>query len=169
MQNKSWGNKQLCPKCSARFYDLGKRPASCPKCGNSFDPAAQAKPRRAKAERKTAVVPAPAAATPLSAEAKPKADPKKPLREVGGIDLGEFESIEPLEGDERIEEIEEIDDMDDIEDLEEIDESVEDGEMDDDLTLKDTAVGATVLIDEVDESAPETEEEETAKRTKKKP
>ena len=32
------GEKQICPSCAAKFYDLGKRPAKCPKCGNSFDP-----------------------------------------------------------------------------------------------------------------------------------
>lgn len=32
------GEKQMCPSCGAKFYDLGKRPAKCPKCGNTFDP-----------------------------------------------------------------------------------------------------------------------------------
>ncbi len=32
------GEKQLCLSCGAKFYDLGRRPAVCPKCGNSFDP-----------------------------------------------------------------------------------------------------------------------------------
>jgi uncharacterized protein (TIGR02300 family) len=32
------GVKQLCPACGAKFYDLHKRPAQCPKCGNVFDP-----------------------------------------------------------------------------------------------------------------------------------
>ncbi len=32
------GQKQMCPSCGAKFYDLGKRPAKCPKCGNAFDP-----------------------------------------------------------------------------------------------------------------------------------
>lgn len=32
------GEKQLCPSCGAKFYDLHKRPAKCPKCGNTFDP-----------------------------------------------------------------------------------------------------------------------------------
>lgn len=32
------GEKQLCPNCASKFYDLGKRPAVCPKCGTSFDP-----------------------------------------------------------------------------------------------------------------------------------
>lgn len=33
------GEKQVCPNCGAKFYDLRKRPAQCPKCANSFDPA----------------------------------------------------------------------------------------------------------------------------------
>jgi uncharacterized protein (TIGR02300 family) len=32
------GDKQLCPNCGAKFYDLRKRPAVCPKCTTSFDP-----------------------------------------------------------------------------------------------------------------------------------
>lgn len=33
------GEKQLCPNCGAKFYDLRRRPAVCPKCTTSFDPA----------------------------------------------------------------------------------------------------------------------------------
>jgi uncharacterized protein (TIGR02300 family) len=32
------GDKQLCPNCGAKFYDLRRRPAVCPKCTTSFDP-----------------------------------------------------------------------------------------------------------------------------------
>jgi uncharacterized protein (TIGR02300 family) len=32
------GDKQVCPNCTAKFYDLGRRPASCPKCATVFDP-----------------------------------------------------------------------------------------------------------------------------------
>jgi uncharacterized protein (TIGR02300 family) len=32
------GDKQLCPNCGAKFYDLGRRPATCPKCHTAFDP-----------------------------------------------------------------------------------------------------------------------------------
>jgi uncharacterized protein (TIGR02300 family) len=32
------GDKQVCPSCGARFYDLRKRPATCPKCSTAFDP-----------------------------------------------------------------------------------------------------------------------------------
>ena len=33
------GDKQVCPNCGAKFYDLRKRPAMCPKCATAFDPA----------------------------------------------------------------------------------------------------------------------------------
>jgi uncharacterized protein (TIGR02300 family) len=33
------GDKQACPNCGAKFYDLRKRPATCPKCATAFDPA----------------------------------------------------------------------------------------------------------------------------------
>lgn len=33
------GEKQICPSCGAKFYDLLRRPAVCPKCTTSFDPA----------------------------------------------------------------------------------------------------------------------------------
>lgn len=32
------GDKQICPNCGAKFYDLRRRPAVCPKCTTSFDP-----------------------------------------------------------------------------------------------------------------------------------
>jgi len=38
------GEKQVCPECEKKFYDLTKRPALCPYCQTSFDPAAIAAP-----------------------------------------------------------------------------------------------------------------------------
>ena len=38
MVDSKLGTKQLCPNCEAKFYDLNKRPAVCPKCGTSFEP-----------------------------------------------------------------------------------------------------------------------------------
>ena len=38
MANPELGTKQICPNCQAKFYDLGKRPAHCPKCAHDFDP-----------------------------------------------------------------------------------------------------------------------------------
>jgi len=43
------GAKQLCPACGAKFYDLGKRPAACPKCGETFDPEEAMRTRRVRA------------------------------------------------------------------------------------------------------------------------
>ena len=38
MANPELGQKQVCPNCQAKFYDLGRRPAHCPKCSTDFDP-----------------------------------------------------------------------------------------------------------------------------------
>ncbi len=39
MARTDLGDKQVCPSCGAKFYDLRKRPATCPKCAAIFDPA----------------------------------------------------------------------------------------------------------------------------------
>src|SRR6476469_7158553 len=39
MVKPEWGTKRTCPKCSTRFYDLGKDdPVHCIECGNDFVP-----------------------------------------------------------------------------------------------------------------------------------
>jgi uncharacterized protein (TIGR02300 family) len=43
------GAKQICPSCQAKFYDLGRRPATCPKCATVFDPEEAVKSRRMRA------------------------------------------------------------------------------------------------------------------------
>ena len=46
------GEKQTCPQCGAKFYDLTRRPAVCPKCSLSFDPGGEVvRAKRAKATR----------------------------------------------------------------------------------------------------------------------
>ena len=42
------GAKQICPTCSSKFYDLGRRPAHCPKCGAEFDPEEALRNRRVR-------------------------------------------------------------------------------------------------------------------------
>lgn len=54
MANPELGQKQVCPNCQAKFYDLGKRPAHCPKCDNEFDPDEAVRNRRVRAR---AIVP----------------------------------------------------------------------------------------------------------------
>jgi uncharacterized protein (TIGR02300 family) len=46
MAKAELGTKRICVSCSARFYDLGKVPAVCPKCGTE-QPLDQPKPKRA--------------------------------------------------------------------------------------------------------------------------
>lgn len=48
MANPELGAKQICPNCSSKFYDLGKRPAHCPKCGTEFDPEEALRSRRTR-------------------------------------------------------------------------------------------------------------------------
>ena len=39
MVNPEWGAKRSCPKCSTRFYDLGKDdPVTCIECGHAWAP-----------------------------------------------------------------------------------------------------------------------------------
>ena len=33
MVDESWGQKHICGQCQLRFYDLGRHPLHCPKCG----------------------------------------------------------------------------------------------------------------------------------------
>ena len=49
MANPELGAKQICPTCSSKFYDLGRRPAVCPKCGAEFDPEEALRNRRVRA------------------------------------------------------------------------------------------------------------------------
>jgi uncharacterized protein (TIGR02300 family) len=45
MAKPELGMKRLCVACGAKFYDLMKAPAVCPKCGTE-QPAEQPRPRR---------------------------------------------------------------------------------------------------------------------------
>ena len=49
MANPELGAKQICPNCQTKFYDLGRRPAVCPKCGDAFDPEEAVRSRRVRA------------------------------------------------------------------------------------------------------------------------
>jgi uncharacterized protein (TIGR02300 family) len=49
LANPELGAKQICPNCQAKFYDLAKRPAHCPKCGTEFDPDEAIRNRRVRA------------------------------------------------------------------------------------------------------------------------
>jgi uncharacterized protein (TIGR02300 family) len=48
LANPELGAKQVCPSCQAKFYDLGRRPAVCPKCATEFDPEEAVRSRRVR-------------------------------------------------------------------------------------------------------------------------
>jgi uncharacterized protein (TIGR02300 family) len=46
LADQELGQKQICPNCTAKFYDLNRRPALCPKCQTAFDPEEAVRNRR---------------------------------------------------------------------------------------------------------------------------
>ncbi len=68
MSKPELGVKRDCPECGARFYDLNKEPAQCPKCDHEFIPESLLKPRKTRAEE--------------TGEAEKSEDPKKPEQET---------------------------------------------------------------------------------------
>jgi uncharacterized protein (TIGR02300 family) len=48
LANPELGAKQICPNCQAKFYDLTRRPAHCPKCETEFDPEEVVRTRRVR-------------------------------------------------------------------------------------------------------------------------
>ena len=64
MAKSSVGEKHVCPECAAKFFDLGKTPPTCPKCGAVIEVVkAKAKP---KAKPVPVPVPAPVKKAPES-------------------------------------------------------------------------------------------------------
>ena len=72
LANPELGAKQICPTCSSKFYDLGRRPAACPKCGAEFDPEEAMRNRRVRVR-----------AIPPEEEAEPKPPAPAPDAEDG--------------------------------------------------------------------------------------
>ena len=87
MVKPEWGTKRTCPKCSTRFYDLGKNtPVTCIACGHTWEPEPILKAKQPQM-------------APVQPE-KPKAPPKpKPEADDGEETLLEGEDIEIEESD----------------------------------------------------------------------
>jgi uncharacterized protein (TIGR02300 family) len=138
LANPELGSKQVCPNCQAKFYDLGKRPAHCPKCATEFDPDEAVRSRRVRAravapeadeERDDQTTAAASededddVATPELdevADEPPLADEDEDSAETGPAvseDLGEFTDDEEIEDDADVPFLEddEDDDFDDSE------------------------------------------------------
>jgi uncharacterized protein (TIGR02300 family) len=93
--NPELGTKQICPSCQSKFYDLGRRPAVCPKCGASFDPEEAVRNRRVRSRS-------------LAPDYETDEEEVKPKEaEVEGFEdeadetpeIDEAAEVEPLEGD----------------------------------------------------------------------
>jgi uncharacterized protein (TIGR02300 family) len=100
------GVKRDCPSCGARFYDLNKEPAHCPRCEHEFVPEALLKPRKPRREDEPAegveAAPKPVAEVSLDAAEKEQKAPKSKRQpgldeesgEAGEDDLGDIEDID---------------------------------------------------------------------------
>lgn len=62
MAKPDLGTKRICVACGAKFYDLAKQPAVCPKC-DTEQPAEQPRPKRGPAPPEEKVKKRPAAAS----------------------------------------------------------------------------------------------------------
>lgn len=49
MAKPDWGVRRTCLACGAHYYDMGRLPVSCPKCGAVHDPESYFRPRRVRA------------------------------------------------------------------------------------------------------------------------
>jgi len=76
------GAKQICPNCGAKFYDLSRRPAVCPKCTTSFDPAEEGVRARRTRARVTTHDPDYEDEEDVDAKAKRKGDDDEEDEEV---------------------------------------------------------------------------------------
>ncbi len=65
MVKASWGTKRTCQSCAARFYDLGKSPIKCPKCGREHDREDFVKVRRGRGAAAATAAAAAASRPPL--------------------------------------------------------------------------------------------------------
>lgn len=83
MAKPELGAKRQCMQCGAKFYDLNKDPAVCPKCGT---------PMQASAVALSRVAP------PVAARARPAAAEEEPELEVAGPEMVSLEDVEAAEG-----------------------------------------------------------------------
>jgi len=52
-----WGDKHLCASCGAKFYDMERRPMTCPRCSTVHEPPPIARGRRSAASAPKVVKP----------------------------------------------------------------------------------------------------------------
>jgi uncharacterized protein (TIGR02300 family) len=98
LANPELGQKQICPNCLTKFYDLTRRPAVCPKCHTAFDPEEAVKMRRVRTRT-------PDYETEEEKEEKVTEEVEGFEEEVPEVpEIDEAAEVEPLESDEELEE-----------------------------------------------------------------
>jgi uncharacterized protein (TIGR02300 family) len=112
------GTKRTCQHCGARFYDLGRTPITCPKCG--YEHSADMFNRMKRARPAEAVVRAP----------KRSAEEDVVVAEGEDLDI-EVEDVVEEEEEAEFEDASEL--GEDDEDVAEVVENLDEGESDEDL------------------------------------
>jgi uncharacterized protein (TIGR02300 family) len=142
--NEDLGVKRDCPNCSARFYDLQKDPAECPKCGHEFTPDVLLKSRKRLREEEQAAA-KPSAKVDDDAEELVEDNVKEVDEDDEATSLADADEevapvkskrVAPLDG----EDADEDDDEDEDDDLAKID----------DIDLPDDEEDETLLDDDDD-------------------
>jgi len=121
MSKPELGVKRDCPECGARFYDLNKEPAHCPKCEHEFIPESLLKPRKTRAEETGEAAKKDEAAKPEQETTLENADAeKKGAKSKRHAALDEDKNDDDDDDDDELSDIEgitvDIDDDDDEED-----------------------------------------------------
>jgi uncharacterized protein (TIGR02300 family) len=106
------GLKRQCMSCGAKFYDLNKDPATCPKCGTVFQAVAMSR-----------------AATPVVARAAAPVEDEAEL-ESAGPEMVSLDEVEASEADKDLPTDDDIDVVDDVADDDTFLEDEEEGDDD---------------------------------------
>ena len=85
MAKPELGLKRQCMSCGAKFYDLGKNPAVCPKCGTVFQATATGR-----------------VAPPVAARAAPVPDDDEAELETTGPELVSLDDVEASEAEKEV-------------------------------------------------------------------
>ena len=97
MAKPELGLKRQCMSCGAKFYDLNKDPAVCPKCGTAFQATAMSR-----------------AAAPVVARAAAPADDEETELEAVGPEMVSLDEVEAGENEKDIPVDDDIDVADDV-------------------------------------------------------
>lgn len=105
MAESDWGQKHMCFECQAPFYDMRRKPITCPKCGAAHQPVAILK-SAGKPPRRTRLQPTMPVAPVVEPQEEPvaSADPEAPeLDDAADQDVDDAaamdDTAEPIGGD----------------------------------------------------------------------